>query len=158
LALVLAVLRSRTDLDLEGAQVFTSAAGGMSATEPGTDLPLALAVTSAVTGAALPADLVAFGEIGLAGEVRQVPQVDRRLMESARLGFARALVPASTPEGPWPLGIIRVSTIAEAIRAVESLATGRSDSRHGSNRVTGEACRAPLPGTIREWSTARASR
>jgi DNA repair protein RadA/Sms len=158
LALVLAVLRSRTDLDLRGAQVFTSAAGGISATEPGTDLPLALAVNSAVTSAVLPADLVAFGEIGLAGEVRNVPHVDRRLAESARLGFSRALVPASTPEGSWPIEAIRVSTVAGAIRVVERLAPGRRGSRRGAGDPRGEACRATTPGTIPVWSTARPSR
>ena len=78
--------------------IFVSATGGISATEPSTDLALALAVTSAATEVPLPANLVALGEVGLAGELRQVPQMGRRLTEAARLGFSRALVPSSTPE------------------------------------------------------------
>jgi DNA repair protein RadA/Sms len=126
LALVLAVLRSRTPLDLGGVHVFASAAGGIAATEPATDLPLALAVASAVSGSPVPEPVVALGEVGLGGEVRQVPSVERRLAESARMGFTHALVPASTPDAAWPLSMVRVSTVAHAIDVLSRAQAPRS--------------------------------
>ena len=161
LALLLAVLRCRVGLHLGGAEIFVSATGGICATEPAADLPLALAVTSAVTGSALPPDLVALGEVGLAGELRQVPHIDRRLAESARLGFSRALVPWSTPEGSWPMTVVRVGTVIEAIEAVHRMHRGRSVPAVGGP-VIGPAgvpggLRALPPGTIRTWSSAAAT-
>ncbi|MGH9089639.1 MAG: DNA repair protein RadA, partial [Acidimicrobiales bacterium] len=117
LATVVAVLDARAGIAMGGVEVFASVAGGVKATEPAVDLPLALAVASAVAGVPLPDDLLSFGEIGLAGEVRQVVAAGRRLAEAARLGFARALVPRSAPEGPASLEVVRVSTVTEAIRA-----------------------------------------
>jgi DNA repair protein RadA/Sms len=121
LALVLAVLRRRVGAQLGGLEIFVSATGGLRIDEPAADLPLALAVASAVTGSVLPADLVALGEVGLAGELRQVPHVDRRLAEAARLGFTRALVPASVPARRWPVTVVRASTLAEAIEVVAGM-------------------------------------
>ena len=64
---------------------------------------------------ALPADLAAVGEIGLAGEIRQVTNLPRRLEEAARLGFGRVVVPGSAPAGPPGVELIRVNTVAEAV-------------------------------------------
>jgi DNA repair protein RadA/Sms len=64
-----------------------------------------------------PPDLVVFGEIGLAGEVRQVPHARRRLIEAARLGFRRAIVPANSPNGIEGMALVRVATLAEALAA-----------------------------------------
>jgi DNA repair protein RadA/Sms len=86
-------------------------------TEPGADLGLALALASALTGEALPADLVVCGEVGLGGELRQVSQCERRVMEAARLGFSRALVPRLSPSMPDHIDLIRVDTLAEAVAA-----------------------------------------
>ena len=115
LAAVVAVLACRAGVDLGTPELFVSATGGLRATEPAADLPVTLAVASAVAGVALPDDLVSFGEIGLAGEVRQVTGADRRLAEAARLGFRRALVPAATPDGPATVAVVRVRTVAEAL-------------------------------------------
>ena len=82
---------------------------------------------------ALPSDLLAVGEVGLGGEVRQVAQLDRRLSEGARLGFTRAVVPASAPPAPDGIAVERVGSLAEAI---ERFDLGR---RHGG----GERSRAP---------------
>jgi DNA repair protein RadA/Sms len=71
-------------------------------------------VASAATGKALPANLAAVGEVGLAGEIRQVTNLPRRLEESLRLGFDRVVVPGSTKEGPPGLELIRADTVAEA--------------------------------------------
>ena len=162
LALLLAVLRCRAAIEIGGAEIFVSATGGISATEPAADLPLALAVTSAVTGSTLPADLVALGEVGLAGELRQVPHADRRLAESARLGFTRALVPSSTPGGSWPMEVVRVATVVEAIEAVARMAGGRSGpATPPSGAAPAEApggSSALPPSTIRRWSSAAATR
>ena len=99
LATVVAVLDQRLGVKLRGADVFALAAGGVRVHEPAADLALALALLSSKADAPLPADTVVVGEVGLGGEVRQVNHLARRLSEAARLGFAAAVVPASTPEG-----------------------------------------------------------
>jgi DNA repair protein RadA/Sms len=116
LVMTLAVLGQRAGVDLVGADVFASVAGGIRVTEPAADLAIALAVSSAASGVSLPADLVALGEVGLAGEIRQVSNLPRRLEESVRMGFARAMVPASAPPGPAGIELLRVDTLADAVR------------------------------------------
>jgi DNA repair protein RadA/Sms len=120
LALLLAVLEQRAPVMLERMDVFASAVGGIRVLEPAADLALALAVASAVKRVALPADLVVFGEVGLGGEIRQVPHAPRRLFESARMGFRHAFVPESCPDGPSGMEVIHVRTLAQAV----ALATG----------------------------------
>jgi DNA repair protein RadA/Sms len=92
--MALAVLERRADLSLADRDVFGSAVGGVQVREPAADLAVALAIASSARGRPVPADLVAFGELGLGGELRAVRQVDARLREAARLGFRRAVVPA----------------------------------------------------------------
>lgn len=113
--MTLAVLVRHAELPVLATDVFASVAGGIRVIEPAADLAVALAVASAATGVALPADLAAVGEVGLAGEVRQVTNLPRRLEESARLGFNRVVVPASSPEGPSEVELVRVNTVAEAV-------------------------------------------
>ena len=115
LAMVSAVLEERVGVSLAGADVYALAVGGVRVVEPGADLALALALVSSVTGTALPPDLVACGEIGLCGELRQVGQTGRRLSEAARLGFRRGIVPASAPEPPPGFEVLRVATLVEAL-------------------------------------------
>ncbi|MBO0871463.1 MAG: DNA repair protein RadA, partial [Micromonosporaceae bacterium] len=93
LAMVLAVLERRTKARLHDHEVFAATVGGIRVTEPAADLGIALAISSARVDLPLAADLVAIGEVGLAGEVRRVGAVPRRLAEAARLGFRYALVP-----------------------------------------------------------------
>jgi DNA repair protein RadA/Sms len=145
LAVVLAVLERRTGLRLPGVDVYTSLAGGLHTAEPATDLPVALAVTSAVFGTALPSTLVSFGEIGLAGELRQVVGAPRRLAEASRLGFTHALVPAATADGPPGMTLVRAPTIGEALEAM----------RPHARRVPEEPSVAV--DTIPAWSTTGAS-
>ena len=117
LALVLAVLERRAKLAKLGASdVYASAVGGVRVAEPGADLGLALAVASSLSGRALPAQLVACAEVGLAGELRQVTQLGRRLSEASRLGFTAAVVAPSAPEPPPGLHLLRAATVAEALR------------------------------------------
>jgi DNA repair protein RadA/Sms len=116
--LVLALLACRTAVDVtKPAEFFVAAVGGITVSEPAADLAVALALASVTSHRPVAPDLVAFGELGLAGEVRMVPGADRRLAEAQRAGFRRALVPASTPEDAAPpgLAIHRVRTLADAL-------------------------------------------
>ncbi|MEX2293050.1 MAG: DNA repair protein RadA [Acidimicrobiales bacterium] len=116
LALVLAVLQQHAALSYSALDVHTVVAGGVKAVEPGADLALALALTSALTGTSAAEDLVACGEIGLGGELRQVHQTARRLAEAARLGFRRAVVPSSALVSVPGMEVLAATTVAEAIR------------------------------------------
>jgi DNA repair protein RadA/Sms len=138
-ALLMAVLSCRTDVVIAGADIFVAAVGGIAITEPAADLAVALALASVARGHAVPPDLVVFGELGLAGEIRMVPGADRRLAEATRAGFTRALVPASTPTDALPQGmeVLRLRTLAEALD------------------VAGEEA---VPGTMPSWLTVAASR
>jgi DNA repair protein RadA/Sms len=115
LALLLAVLDRRAGLRFGKLDVHASAVGGVKLLEPGADLALALALASSLTGVAVGDDLVACGEVGLAGELRQVAATPRRLAEAARLGFRRAVVPASTPDPPPGIVALRATTLVEAL-------------------------------------------
>ncbi len=124
LALLIAVLEQRAGVRLTRTDVFASAVGGIRVTEPAADLALALAVASAVRGRPLPPDLVAFGEVGLGGEVRAVPGAPRRLAEAARVGFRHALVPSSCPDGPPGMEVIHARSIGEAVALACSVPEG----------------------------------
>jgi DNA repair protein RadA/Sms len=124
LALLLAVLEQRLGVVLGPLDVHASAVGGVRVVEPGADLALGLALVSSSTGIPLPDDLVACGEIGLGGELRQVGQTARRLSEAARLGFRRAIVPASAPEPPAGVRVLRAATLADAIALAGCGASG----------------------------------
>lgn len=100
--LILAVLERRLNAKLGGCDVFTATVGGLKLTDPAIDLAVMLAVASAAGDKALPAGLIALGEVGLAGELRPVREVRRRLTEAARLGFTRALVPKGSLEEGGP--------------------------------------------------------
>jgi DNA repair protein RadA/Sms len=126
LALLLAVLERRGRMPMGAHEVFVSAVGGVKLTEPGADLAVCLALVSALTDRPLPPELVVFGEVGLAGELRQVAHAPRRLAEAARMGFTRAIVPASSPNGVNGITLVRVSTLSEALSAVGLLG---SDAR-----------------------------
>lgn len=96
--MILAVLERRLNARLGGCDVFTATVGGLKLVDPAIDLSVMLAVASAAGDKPLPAGLIALGEVGLAGELRPVRDVRRRLTEAARLGFSRALVPAGSLE------------------------------------------------------------
>jgi DNA repair protein RadA/Sms len=117
LAMLLAVLHERAGWPFAGADVYVSIAGGVRLDEPGTDLGTCLALASSLAGRPIPSTLVACGEVGLGGEVRQVGQASRRLAEAARLGFQRALVPASAPDVDADVELIRVGHVADALAA-----------------------------------------
>ncbi|WP_067138517.1 DNA repair protein RadA [Microtetraspora malaysiensis] len=101
-AMVLAVMERRLQAKIGKCDVFTATVGGIRLTDPAVDLALMLSVVSAAADQALPAGLVVLGEVGLAGELRPVRDVRRRLSEAARLGFTRALVPKGSLEDEAP--------------------------------------------------------
>ena len=117
-ALLLAVLEKRAGLRLYNQDVYINVAGGLSLSEPAIDLPLCVAVASSLSDVPLPPDLAVMGEIGLTGEVRAIPQMERRLSECVRLGFKQIMCPADsarklkTPEG---ITLMPVRTLAQAI-------------------------------------------
>jgi DNA repair protein RadA/Sms len=124
LALLIAVLGRRAGVGLGSSDVYANLAGGLAVTEPALDLPLAVALASSQRDRPVTAQTVAIGEVGLLGELRNVPGLARRLREAARLGYVRAIVPAparggSVPEIPG-LEIVAVPTLREALGAALS--------------------------------------
>ncbi len=117
LLMLVAVLSRRIGLSLANQDIIVNVVGGLDVHEPAADLAICLAVASSLRNTALPADLVALGEVGLSGELRNVPQTDRRLDEAARLGFRRCLVPASSADRQSGDGIriLRAGTVRQAL-------------------------------------------
>ena len=99
IALLLAVLDRRTDIDLLSRDVYVNVAGGVRVAETAGDLALCLAIASSRLDIPIPADVAACGEVGLGGEVRRVARLDLRVAEASRLGFSRVLVPSGAGEG-----------------------------------------------------------
>ncbi len=114
-SLVSAVLASRAGRAFNRNDVFCSAAGGASIDEPAADLAIALALVSALEGRPLSPDVAVCGELGLGGEVRNVPQLEHRLQELYRMGFRTAIAPSAAAQGPTGLTVIAVDTVSEAI-------------------------------------------
>ena len=119
LALLIAVLGRRAGMNLASHDVYANIVGGLAVEEPAIDLPLALALVSALRDRPLVPGIVLCGEIGLTGELRPVHGLSRRLREAARLGFTRAVVPARSGRGEdadnGGIEIVRVATLRDAI-------------------------------------------
>src|SRR5260370_29216577 len=98
--MLIAVLEKRASVKLGQSDIFVNVAGGIRITEPAADLGLALSIYSNTRDSPLPDGLVAIGELGLAGEVRRVGQLDRRLQAAVRHGLTRPLIPAGSKAGP----------------------------------------------------------
>lgn len=96
LQLLLAILQKRLGVDVGNQDVYINVAGGFTLDERAADLPVLLAILSSLHETALPTNLVAFGEIGLSGEVRAVTQIEKRLREAEKLGFTQVLVGGKT--------------------------------------------------------------
>jgi DNA repair protein RadA/Sms len=122
LAMLLAVLHRHAGVACLDQDVFVNAVGGVRIAEPAADLAVLLAIQSSLRGKALPRGFVAFGEVGLAGEVRPAPRGQERLREAAKLGFSVAVVPhANAPKKDIAgLAIHPVRRIDEAIDAVRA--------------------------------------
>jgi len=118
LPLLVAVLEQRAGIPLGNMDVFVSAVGGLRVPEPAVDLPVVLAIMSAWKGASFAEDAVAFGEIGLAGEVRQVAAADKRLIEAANVGCTRAFVPRNFSGARDGLELHRLGHVRDALDAI----------------------------------------
>ena len=123
LALLLAVLHRHAGVACMDQDVFVNAVGGVRITEPAADLAVMLAITSSLRGKALPKGFIAFGEVGLAGEVRPAPRGQERLKEAAKLGFSVAVVPkANAPKKPIDgMTVHLVERIEQAMDVVRTL-------------------------------------
>ena len=123
LAMLLAVLHRHAGIACMDQDVFVNAVGGVRISEPAADLAVMLAISSSLRGKPLPKGFIAFGEVGLAGEVRPAPRGQERLKEAAKLGFSVAVVPkANAPKKPIEgLTIHAVERVEEAMNAVRSL-------------------------------------
>ncbi len=124
LAMLLAVLHRHAGVSCMDQDVFVNAVGGVRISEPAADLAVLLAIHGSLRGKPLPRGFIAFGEVGLAGEVRPAPRGQERLKEAAKLGFSVAVVPkANAPKKAIEgLTIHAVQRIEEAIDAVRGLA------------------------------------
>ena len=120
LALLLAVLHRHGGLAIGDQDVFANVVGGIKVAETSADLALLLAIVSSYRDRALPADLVTFGEVGLSGQIRPVPSGGERLIEAAKHGFRRAIVPAANvPRKPIEgMEIVGVARLSEALEAL----------------------------------------
>jgi DNA repair protein RadA/Sms len=123
LALLLAVLHRHAGIACFDQDVFINAVGGVRITEPAADLAVLMAVVSSLKSKPLPAKLVVFGEVGLAGEVRPVQRGQERLREAAKLGFTHALIPhANRPKQAIAgIEVIAVRRVEEAVVKMRDL-------------------------------------
>jgi len=121
LAMLLAVLHRHGGIGLGDQDVFVNVVGGMRVHETAADLPIVLAALSSFRDKPLPQGLVAFGELGLAGEVRPVPGGEERLREAAKHGFERAIVPAANAPRKGRDAGIRVTPVKRLSEALDAL-------------------------------------
>ena len=123
LAMLLAVLHRHAGVACLDQDVFVNAVGGVRITEPAADLAVMLAIQSSLRGKPLPQGFIAFGELGLAGEVRPAPRGQERLKEAAKLGFSVAIIPkANAPKKPIEgLTVHAVERVDEAVALLRQL-------------------------------------
>jgi DNA repair protein RadA/Sms len=120
-SLLLAVLEKRAGLSLAGDDVYVNIAGGMTVDEPAADLSVVAAIASSVRNRSLSPATAVFGEVGLSGEVRGIPQAPLRIREAAQMGFTRVVLPAANIDGadlgPARGGVelVGVRTVGEAL-------------------------------------------
>jgi DNA repair protein RadA/Sms len=128
-AMITAVLEKRAKLPVGSNDIYLSTVGGMRLTDPSSDLAVALAIASAFTDLPMPANAVAIGEVGLAGDLRRVTGMDRRLAEAARLGFDCAVVPAGVAAVPAGLRALPADDIQAALRVLRQIS--QTDDNRG---------------------------
>ena len=125
IAMVLAVLERKARLPLSANDVYVSTVGGARVTDPSVDLSAAIAIASATLDRHYPRRLLALGEVGLAGDLRRVPGVERRLAEAARLGFELAIVPTGSRDVTVKvprlggLKVVEVASLADALGVLD---------------------------------------
>ena len=116
----LAVLQRRAGVPIGKQDVYAATVGGVRLTEPSVDLAVALAIASSVANLSLPQGVIVVGEVGLAGEVRNVAGVPRRVAEAERMGFRQAIVPVGSDGGSGAgsaVEVIEVEDVREALKA-----------------------------------------
>jgi DNA repair protein RadA/Sms len=116
--MVVAVLQRRASVKLRHSDIYVATVGGVRLSEPSVDLAVAIALASAASDLSVPAGVVAIGEVGLAGEVRRVAGVARRLAEAERMGFRRAVVPVGSLSLPAEGSSIEVTEAADVRQAL----------------------------------------
>ncbi|MGL4361756.1 MAG: DNA repair protein RadA [Cellulosilyticaceae bacterium] len=120
-SILIAVLDKRAGMDLNNYDVYVNLAGGLKMNEPALDLAAALTIASSFKNISVDPQTIVFGEVGLTGEVRAVPMAEKRVIEAAKLGFNRCIMPkANVDKLPVIKGIkiIGVANISEAIEAI----------------------------------------
>lgn len=124
-AMIAAVLQKRAKVNLGLADLFAASVGGVRISEPSADLAVAMALATASNDSAAPLGLVVVGEIGLAGDLRRVPALPRRLREAARLGFTCAIVPADSglTDPVAGMEVVAVDSLLGALQAMGALRT-----------------------------------
>jgi DNA repair protein RadA/Sms len=127
-AMIAAVLEKHAGLKVAANDVYLSTVGGMRLTDPSSDLAVAIALTSAYVNLPLPATAVMIGEVGLAGDLRRVSGMDRRLAEAARQGFTTALIPPGCGALPVGLHALEAPTIVTALEHMLDIAEHRSNT------------------------------
>lgn len=122
LAMLLAILHRHGGLQVGDQDVFVNAVGGIRVVETSSDLALLLAIVSSFRNRALPSDMICFGEVGLSGEIRPVPNGQERLREAAKHGFTRAIIPrGNLPKQPINgMSVIGVGKLSDALDAIDS--------------------------------------
>jgi DNA repair protein RadA/Sms len=119
-SLLVAVLEKLGGMQLGGMDIFTNVVGGLKLVEPALDMGVVLALTSSLREVPIPHDLMAFGEVGLSGEIRAVSQAETRLKEAAKIGFKRAVIPKSNAERLSRVEGIEVSGVSNISEALEA--------------------------------------
>ncbi|MEU8917661.1 MULTISPECIES: DNA repair protein RadA [Streptomyces] len=134
-SMMLAVLEQRGRISALGKRdIYSATVGGVKLTEPAADLAVALALASAASDTPLPKNLVAIGEVGLAGEVRRVTGVQRRLSEAARLGFTHALVPSDPGKIPEGMRVLEVADVGQALSVLPKRVRREAPQEEGARR------------------------
>ncbi len=131
--MILAVLQRRAGIKLHTKEVYAATVGGLRVCDPATDLAVAIAVASASSNRPAPARVIALGEVGLSGELRRASGVERRVIEAARLGFDTAVIPAGSAVSVSGITVIEVSTVSQALAALEVHGAGSRITERSRN-------------------------
>ncbi len=118
LQLVSAIISKRVGIDLSAHDIYVNVVGGMKISDPTADLAVALAIISSIQDFAFK-DTVVIGELGLSGEIRTVPGLDKRIAEAEKLGFSRAVVPSSKTTGKGKMELLKVKSLREALKLLK---------------------------------------
>ncbi len=155
-SLIMAVLQRRAHMPFHQCDTYVSTVGGARVGDPAADLAIAIALASTAANQHFPTRVIALGEVGLSGDLRRVPGLDRRLAEAARLGFTTALVPADPHVAPPKVTGLRVVPVASVTEALETLGLRRAarKQREGRESREGRDRPSPYPG-LRAVPTAR---